>query len=84
MARFEKKKPQNRQQRFLVLLPVIVNYGRPAFREFGPEAKAEAVQEAVANALVTYARLVEQGRENVWLLQLCWSDLLFPKLVLVA
>lgn len=63
MARFEKKKPQNRQQRFLALLSVIVNDVRPAFRELGPEAKAEAVQEAVANALVAYARLVEQSRE---------------------
>lgn len=63
MARFEKK--SNWQQRFLALLPVIVNYVRPAFRELGPEAKAEAVQEAVANALVAYSRLVEQGRESV-------------------
>jgi hypothetical protein len=31
--------------------------------ELGPEAQAEAVQEAVANALVAYARLVEQGRK---------------------
>ncbi len=65
MARFERKKSKNWQQRFLALLPVILNYVRPAFRELGPEAKAEAVQEAVANALVAYARLVEQGRESV-------------------
>lgn len=65
MARFERKKSTNWQQRFLALLPVIVNYVRPAFRELGPEAKAEAVQEAVANALVAYARLVSQGRETL-------------------
>jgi RNA polymerase sigma factor (sigma-70 family) len=65
MARFERKKSTNWQQRFLALLPVIVNYVRPAFRELGPEAKAEAVQEAVANAFVAYARLVEQGRETL-------------------
>jgi hypothetical protein len=64
MARFEKKKSKNWQQRFLALLPVILSYVRPAFREFGPEAKAEAVQEAVANCCVAYARLVEQGRES--------------------
>jgi hypothetical protein len=64
MARFQKKSA-SWQQRFLALLPVIVNYVRPAFRELGPEAKAEAVQEAVANALVAYARLVEQGKESV-------------------
>ncbi len=65
MARFHKKKSVNWQQRFLALLPVIINYVRPAFRALGPEAKAEAVQEAVANACVAYARLVEQGRENL-------------------
>jgi RNA polymerase sigma factor (sigma-70 family) len=65
MARFERQKSALWQQRFLALFPVIVNYVRPAFRELGPEAKAEAVQEAVANALVAYARLVEQGRENL-------------------
>ena len=65
MTRFERKKSKNWQQRFVALLPVIVNYVRPAFRELGPEAKAEAVQEAVANACVAYARLVEQGRESL-------------------
>jgi len=65
MARFERKKSANWQQRFLNLLPVIVNYVRPAFRELGPDAKAEAVQEAVANALVAYSRLVAQGRESL-------------------
>jgi len=49
----------------LALLPVIVNYVRPAFRELGREAQAEAIQESIANALVAYARLVEQGRESL-------------------
>lgn len=65
MARFEKKKPTNWQQRFVALLPVIINYVLPAFRQLRPEEKSEAVQEAVANACVAYARLVEQGRENL-------------------
>ncbi len=65
MARFARKKSKNWQQRFVALLPVIVNYVGPAFRELGIEAQAEAVQEAIANACVAYARLVEQGKESL-------------------
>jgi len=65
MARFEKKKPPFWQDRFVALLPVILNYVAPAFRTLGPEARAEAIQEAVANAYVAYARLVERGREKL-------------------
>jgi hypothetical protein len=65
MARFARKKSKNWQQRFVALLPVIVNYVGPAFRELGIEAKAEAVQEAIANACVAYARLAEQGKESL-------------------
>jgi hypothetical protein len=63
MSRFEKKSQW--QERFLALLPVIVNYVRPAFRLLSPDAKAEAVQECVANACVAYARLVERGKESL-------------------
>jgi len=49
----------------LALLPVIVNYLLPAFRKLRPEEKSEAVQEAVCNCWVAYARLVEQGRESL-------------------
>ena len=45
MARFEKKNPKNWQQRFLTLLPVIVNYVRPAFRELGRRMLWEGAQE---------------------------------------
>lgn len=65
MARFEKKKPAFWQERFVALLPVILNYVAPAFRTLRPEARAEAIQEAVANAYVAYARLVERGREEL-------------------
>jgi len=63
MARFEKKSPW--QERFVALLPVILRYVRPAFHKLGSEAKAEAIQEAVANCFVAYWRLVQQGREGL-------------------
>lgn len=53
------------QQRFAAMLPVIVNYLLPAFRELPPEAKAEAIQEGVANSCIAYARLVERGKESL-------------------
>jgi len=63
MARFEKKSQW--QERFVALLPVILRYVAPAFRTLNPDAKAEAVQECVANACVAYARLVERGKESL-------------------
>jgi hypothetical protein len=63
MARFEKN--SNWQERFVALLPVILRYVAPAFRALSPDAKAEAVQECVANACVAYARLVERGKESL-------------------
>jgi hypothetical protein len=65
MIRLDKKQTAPWHERFVALLPVIVNYVAPAFRKLRPEAKAEAVQEAVANACVAYARLVERGKENL-------------------
>jgi hypothetical protein len=63
MARFEKK--SRWQERFVALLPVILRYVTPAFHKLGSEAKAEAIQEAVANCCVAYWRLVQQGREGL-------------------
>ena len=63
-AQFDNQRSDWRQ-RFMGLLPMILNYVRPAFRELGPEAQAESVQEAVAGAFVAYARLVELGKENL-------------------
>jgi hypothetical protein len=50
---------------FLALLPAIRAYVRHAFRYFPPEAREDAVQEALANALVAYARLVELGKADL-------------------
>jgi len=63
MARFEKK--SRWQERFVALLPVILRYVTPAFHKLGSEAKAEAIQEAVATCFVAYWRLVQQGREGL-------------------
>ena len=47
---------------FLGMLPAIVKQVRFAFRHLGPEARAEALQNCIANAMIAYARLYELGR----------------------
>ena len=47
------------------MLPVIIGYIGPAFRKLRPEAKDEAIAEAVANSCVAYFGLVERGKENL-------------------
>ena len=44
------------------MLPVIVNYARGAFSKLDREARQEHTQEVIANAMVAYVRLFEQGR----------------------
>jgi DNA-binding CsgD family transcriptional regulator len=51
--------------RFLALLPSLRRQVRQAFRRLPAEARDEAVAEAVANAFVAYARLVELGKEDI-------------------
>lgn len=46
---------------FLDMLPAILKHLRSAFRNYPAEARAEAIQEALANTCVAYARLVERG-----------------------
>ena len=50
---------------FLALLPAILRHARFAFARLKPEARAEAVQEVVANACQAYARLVELGKTDI-------------------
>lgn len=50
---------------FLTLLPAIVRYASIAFGNLKPEAREEAVQEAVCNTLVAYHRLVELGKADL-------------------
>ena len=53
------------QASFLAMLPAIVTHARVAFRRLDPDAKAEAVQEVVANAFVAFARLVQLGKIDI-------------------
>ena len=50
---------------FLAMLPRIIGHARIAFRYLKPEARAEAVQEVVCNALKAFVRLVELGKADV-------------------
>ena len=47
---------------FLTMLPVIYSYARGAFAHLNPEARQDMIQEVIANALVAYVRLYQQGR----------------------
>ena len=47
---------------FLAMLPAIRRYLKAAFRGLDPEARDEAVQEGVCNALAAYVRLYERSK----------------------
>jgi hypothetical protein len=47
---------------FLAMLPAIRRHLRVTFHALDPEARAEAVQEGICNAMVAYVRLHEQGK----------------------
>jgi hypothetical protein len=53
------------QERFLAMLPAIRTHARLAFRHLKPEAREDAAQEVVANALVALVRLVQLGKSDV-------------------
>ena len=44
------------------MLPAIVAHARFAYRHLKGEARQDAVQEAIANALVAFVRLVRRGK----------------------
>jgi hypothetical protein len=50
---------------FLKMLPIIRTCARIAFRHLQPEARDEAIQEVIANAMSAYVRLVELGKTAV-------------------
>jgi hypothetical protein len=53
------------QSNFVAMLPLIEDKLRLAFCRLGPEACEDAIEEAVVHSLLTYVRLVEQGRACV-------------------
>ena len=52
-------------RRFLRMLPIIAAHARISFWYLGPEARGEAVQAVVCNAMQAFVRLVELGKEDV-------------------
>ena len=50
---------------FLAMLPAIIRHAKVAFRHLKPEAKAEAVQEVVCNALQAFVRLVQLKKTDI-------------------
>jgi hypothetical protein len=53
------------QKPFVEMLPQIERYLRFTFRALNPDARAEAVQEGLVNALVAYRRLYEKGKVDL-------------------
>jgi hypothetical protein len=47
------------------MLPKIVSYARPAFRDHRAEAREELVEEVVANACVAFKALWDRGRQDI-------------------
>ena len=47
---------------FLNMLPTIRRCAQSAFRFLRPEARMEAVQDVVANAMVAFIRLFDRGK----------------------
>ncbi|MCE9552905.1 MAG: hypothetical protein K8T91_05955 [Planctomycetes bacterium] len=52
-------------KKFLAMLPLIRRHAAVSFRQLDPEARAEAVQEVICNAMAAYRRLVELKKEQV-------------------
>jgi len=52
-------------QGFLKMLPAVRTHARICFRNLKPEAREEAVQNCIANAMVAYARLYELGKVSL-------------------
>ena len=52
---------------FVAMVPAIVNHARISFRHLQPEARAEAIQNAVCSACAAVARLAELGKLDLYL-----------------
>ena len=66
IAREEKTDPAPSWHKgFLNLLPAIQRHAAIAFRDLNADARAEAIQEVICNAMVAYRRLVELKKADV-------------------
>jgi len=52
-------------ERFLAMLPAIQAQAKFAFRRLNPEAREDAIQETIANALVAFVRLVQREKLDI-------------------
>ena len=50
---------------FLAMVPAIYRYASISFRHLNPDAREEAIQETICNAMVAYHRLVELGKTDI-------------------
>ena len=62
VARIKRRPVPRWHKAFLAMLPVIRNYARGAFSGLNPDLRQDLTQEVIANAMVAYVRLVQQGR----------------------
>lgn len=53
------------QQGFLQMLPLILDHLQFAFRLLNRDARAELIQEGIANSCLAYCRLAERGKEDL-------------------
>jgi hypothetical protein len=53
------------QAKFVAMLPEIQQRLQRAFRQLDPESREDAIAEGVIHSLLSYVRLVEQGRAEV-------------------
>jgi hypothetical protein len=51
----------NWQTEFVAMLPEISKWLRLAFRQLGPEAREDAVEEGTVHSLLSYSRLYRKG-----------------------
>lgn len=52
-------------ERFHAMLPAIQAQAKFAFRHLNPEAREDAIQETIANALVAFVRLVQREKTDI-------------------
>ncbi len=50
------------QAEFVAMFPEINHWLRVAFRQLGPEAREDAIEEGIVHSLLSYSRLYAQGR----------------------